>query len=46
MKELIKFIICVVILVVVWNNFDRMLEIGNLLMDIICDKTLHILHKC
>ena len=43
MKELIKFIICVVIVVVVWNNFGQVLEIGNRLMDIICDKTLNIL---
>ena len=46
MRDLIKFILCIIILVVVWNNFDKLLNVGNVLIDIIYNKLMFILGKC
>ena len=45
MRDLIRFILCVVILVVAWNNLDKLLEIGNIVIEILCDKLMMILGK-
>ena len=45
MRDLIKFILCVIILVVAWNNFDKLLEIGNIVIEILYDKLMMILGK-
>lgn len=35
MNSIVKFVVGVIILVVVWKNFDKLIEIGNSLVDLV-----------
>jgi len=33
MKEIVKFLICIILLIVIWNNFGKIVSIGNTIVD-------------
>lgn len=33
MKEIVKFLICIILLIVIWNNFSKIVSIGNKVVD-------------
>lgn len=43
MKEIVKFFLGVVLVVVLWKNLDTLLYIGNMIVNTICDKTIEVL---
>jgi hypothetical protein len=43
MKDIVKFFLGVVLLVVLWKNLDTLLYIGNMIVNTICDKAIEAL---
>lgn len=33
MKSIVQFLICVILLIIIWNNFDKIVTIGNMIVD-------------
>ena len=33
MKGLVNFLICIILLIVIWNNFGKIVSIGNKVVD-------------
>lgn len=43
MKDIVKFFLGVVLVVVLWKNLDTLLYIGNMIVTSICDKAIEVL---
>ena len=33
MKSIIQFLICIILLIIIWNNFGKIVTIGNIIVD-------------
>ena len=33
MKSIIQFLICIILLIIIWNNFGKIVTIGNIKVD-------------
>jgi hypothetical protein len=42
MKDIVKFVLCVIILIVIWHNFDKLIMIGDSVIQSIFDKVMSI----
>jgi hypothetical protein len=43
MKEIVKFVLCVIILIVLWHNIDKLIMIGDSVIQSILDKLISIM---
>ena len=45
MRDLIKFILCFIIIVVIYNNFGYVVEVATLVLDVVCGFIVDICHQ-
>jgi hypothetical protein len=43
MKDIVKFFLAIVLIVVLWKNLDTLLYIGNMIVTSVCNKTIEVL---